>query len=67
MANTNYEELPLVCEIATIGEKGVHYPWRVCSRCYGNVETIPEKCPHCGAEVWGFVDMYIRHKHIVLD
>lgn len=56
-----------VCGIITIGEKDVHYPWRICTNCRGNVENVPDNCPHCGARVVTFEDRYIRRKTIVLD
>ena len=57
----------ICCGIITIGERAKHYPWRICTNCGGNVETIPERCPHCNAKVMGFADRYIRRKKIVLD
>lgn len=50
--------------VTTIGEKGVHYPYRVCSNCGGNVEGIPRICPHCGVEICGYIDRYVRKKYI---
>lgn len=61
------EDKPLVCDVITIGKNGVHNPWRVCSRCGGEIEDAPDKCPHCNAKVYGFVDKYIRCEKIVLD
>lgn len=50
--------------VTTIGEKGIHYPYRVCSNCGGNVEGIPSACPHCGVEIHGYIDRYVRKKYV---
>lgn len=54
----------LACTIDTIGKKGVHYPWRVCSYCGGNIEDVPDECPYCGAKVLGYRDKYIRRVRV---
>ena len=57
----------LLCNIITVGEKGVHNPWRICSNCGSNIETVSSHCSRCDAKIAGFIDKYIRKKTIVLD
>lgn len=64
MISEQDSEKPLVCAIDVIGEKGVHSPWRVCSRCGNEVDGIPSKCPHCGANVLAYRDIYVRRKMV---
>lgn len=61
------QEDPLVCSIVTIGEKGIHDQWRICSHCKKSIEDFPDECPNCGARIWSFKDVYIRHRRINMD